>query len=138
MKMIPYLKSLTQKAHETGTPVTLPLFLAYPDQEEAWQDWQTYLFGPDILVSAIWQSGKEKHKLYLPAGEEWKDAWDLGKIYTGGQYIEVDSPTYKIPVFIRKGSKIDLGDLNKLYQESLEIASKKPDLAELEKAEGWR
>ena len=30
------------------------------------------------------------------------------------------------------------GFLEAVYQESLEIASKKPDIAELEKAEGWR
>ena len=28
-----------------------------------------------VIMTAIWQSGKEKHKLYLPDGEEWLDAW---------------------------------------------------------------
>lgn len=138
MKLIPYIHSLALEARKTGIPVVRPLFLAYPDQKEAWMDWQTYLFGPDILVSAVWQSGVKKHKLYLPEGEEWIDAWNKDKTFTGGQYIEVDAPKYKIPVFIRKGSKIVLGDLNALYQESLELASKKHNLAELEKAEGWR
>jgi alpha-glucosidase (family GH31 glycosyl hydrolase) len=137
MKLVPYLKLLTREANETGTPVVRPLFLAYPEQEDAWEDWQTYLLGDDVLISAIWQSGKEKHRLYLPAGQEWIDAWDTGKIYQGGKYIEVDAPKYKIPVFIRKGSKINLGDLNALYQESLEIASQRPDLTKLEKEEGW-
>jgi alpha-D-xyloside xylohydrolase len=138
MKLIPYLHSLAKEASITGTPVARPLFLIYPDQPEAWKDWQTYLLGPDILVSAIWQSGKEEHKLYLPAEEEWVDAWENNKIYQGGQYIEVEAPKYKIPVFIRKGAAIDLGNLKELYQESQKIASRKPDLVELEKAEGWR
>ncbi len=138
MKLIPYLHSLAKEANATGTPVARPLFLVYPDQPEAWKDWQTYMLGPDILVSAIWQSGKEKHNLYLPDGEEWVDAWNTDKIVQGGQYIEVEIPKYKIPLFIRKGAAIDLGNLNELYQESQKIASQKPDLAELEKAEGWR
>ena len=138
MKLIPYLMALVKKAHESGAPIVRPLFLVYPEQQNAWEDWQTYLLGPDILVSAIWQSGKEHHKLYLPAGEEWIDAWNTGKTYTGGKTIEVEAPKYKIPVFIRKGAQIDLMNLNELYQESLEIASQKPDLAALEKAEGWR
>jgi alpha-D-xyloside xylohydrolase len=138
MKLIPYLRSLAIQARDTGMPIARPLFLIYPDQKEAWTDWQTYQLGPDILVSAIWQSGKEKHKLYLPKGVEWVDAWEKNKIYEGGQYIEVDAPKHKIPIFIRKGSEIDLGNLNELYQESLKIASHKYDLAELEKAEGWK
>jgi hypothetical protein len=40
-------------------------------------------------------------------------------------------------VFIRKGSKINLGDLNKLYEESVKIVSEKPNLEKLEKEEGW-
>ena len=138
MKIKDYVNSLAVEANKTGTPVLRPLFLTYPDQKEAWNDWQTYTLGNDILVSAIWESGVKKHKLYLPAGEEWIDAWNTSNVIKGGKYIEVDAPLYKIPVFIRKGSKIDLGDLNKLYEESVKIVSQKPNLEELEKEEGWR
>jgi len=138
MKLIPYIRSLAVQARDTGMPIARPLFLVYPDQQEAWKDWQTYMLGPDILVSAIWESGKEKHKLYLPANEKWVDAWNTDQIYHGGRYIEVETPPYKIPIFIRKGVGIDLGNLMELYQESQKIASQKPDLTELEKAEGWR
>jgi len=41
-------------------------------------------------------------------------------------------------LFIREGSDIDLGDLNALYEESLEKVATPPDLSELEKAEGWK
>jgi alpha-D-xyloside xylohydrolase len=138
MKLIPYLHSLVKEASSTGMPIARPLFLIYPDQPEAWNDWETYLLGPDILVLAIWEAGTEKHRLYLPGGEKWIDAWDTNRIYRGGQYIEVEAPKFKIPIFIRQGSAIQLGDLEALYQESLKIASQKPDLAELEKVEGWR
>ncbi len=138
MKLVPYVQRLAQEAHETGTPMARPLFLTYPDQEEAWNDWQTYLFGPDILVSAIWQSGVDKHRMYLPEDEDWVDVWDKNNVVQGGQYIEVDVPLHKMPIFIRKGANIDLGDLNALFEESLNIANTKLDLAELEKQEGWR
>ncbi len=54
IKLVPYLKTLVQEAHESGTPIARPLFLVYPEQQKAWEDWQTYLLGPDILVSEIW------------------------------------------------------------------------------------
>ena len=138
MKLIPYLMEQAREAQDSGMPIARPLFLNYPDQPEAWQDWQTYLLGPDILVSAIWQPGVEKHRLYLPAGEQWTDAWDREKTLQGGGYVEVEAPLHKIPIFIRQGSSLDLGDLNALYEESLGIAAKKPDLRELEQQEGWR
>lgn len=138
MKLIDYIHDLATGAHETGMPVVRPLFLVYPEQTEAWEDWQTYLLGPDLLVSVIWQKGKTRHRLYLPSGEIWIDAWNPDKIYQGGKSIEVQAPLYMIPVFIRRGANLHLGDLKKLYSESLQIAEKRPDLAELERAEGWR
>lgn len=138
MKLMPYLHALTKEAHETGMPIARPLFLVYPKQKESWSDWQTYLLGSDILVSAIWENGVTKHKLYLPAGENWVDAWNPEKEYAGGKFLEVDAPKHKIPVFIRKGADVDLGDLNALYEESLKLAARKPNLAELEAKEGWQ
>ena len=137
-KLAPYIREQSVKANKEGTPIVRPLFLVYPDQKEAWNDWQTYLFGPDILVSAVWQNTDMEQKLYLPSGETWIDAWNTSKEYQGGSYITVNAPLHKIPVFIRKGSTIKLGDLNAMYQESLSIASKKPDLKALEAAEGWK
>ncbi|MCF7803532.1 MAG: alpha-glucosidase [Candidatus Marinimicrobia bacterium] len=138
MKLIDYISEQSKVAQNSGMPIARPLFMIYPEQEEAWNDWQTYLFGPDILVSIIWRKGITSHEMYLPAGEEWVDAWNREKTYKGGQYVEVDAPQHKTPIFIRKGADIALGDLNALYEESLEIASEKPDLGKLEQAEGWR
>jgi alpha-glucosidase (family GH31 glycosyl hydrolase) len=138
MQLKDYVTVQAQKAHDDGTPVVRPLFLAFPDQKESWQEWQTYMFGPDILVSAIWQSGVSEQRVWLPAGETWIDAWSPeGKEYAGGTYLTVDAPLHKIPLFIRKGSEINLGNLEELYGESLELASEKPDIAALEKAEKW-
>jgi alpha-D-xyloside xylohydrolase len=138
MSLKDYVTSLAQKAHDDGTPVVRPLFLAFPGQEEAWNDWQTYMFGPDILVSAVWRKGATEQQLWLPAGETWIDAWSPEKReYEGGEYVTVAVPAYKIPLFIRKGCSIDPGNLHELYNESLEIAAEKPDLASLEKMETW-
>lgn len=138
MELISYLDELVNEAHEYGTPVVRPLFLMYPEQPDAWNDWQTYMFGNDILVSPIWEKNKDSQVVYLPEGEIWIDAWDPEQVYHGGQSVEIEAPLYKIPLFIREGSDIDLGDLNELYQESLKKVAVAPNLSELEKAEGWR
>jgi alpha-glucosidase (family GH31 glycosyl hydrolase) len=137
MKLIDYLNDLAIKANADGTPIARPLFLVYPEQPESWSDWQTYLLGPDILVSAIWKDEAVEHELFLPKGEVWIDAWNTEKEYEGGKFIKIEAPLYKIPLYIRKGSTIQLGNLKEIYSESLKIASEKPDLAELEKKENW-
>jgi len=122
-----------QEAHTTGMPIVRPLFLVYPEQKEAWDDWQTFLYGPDLLVSAIWKKGVRVHSLYLPKGEEWVDAWNPEKIYAGGQRISVQAALPNIPLFIRKDSEVDLGDLKALFRESLKLAGQQPDLAKLQR-----
>lgn len=135
-KLADYSYSLTKKANKTGMPIVRPLFLIYPEQKQSWSEWQTYLYGPDILVSAIWQKNQKSQKVFLPKGEFWIDAW-TNKIYKGGQILEIETPLHKIPIFIRKGSKINLGDLNKLYEESIKKVSIKPDMKELQEKEIW-
>ena len=127
-----YSHQYAVKASETGMPIVRPLFLHFPEQPDAWNDWQTFLYGEDILVSAIWKKGVRSHRLFLPAGEQWIDAWNSDEVYEGGQWVEVETPMYKIPILIREGAETTLGNIQKIYEESLEIAQKKPDLAELE------
>jgi alpha-glucosidase (family GH31 glycosyl hydrolase) len=133
MRLIDYTDACAREAHATGMPIVRPLFMAYPGQPEALQDWQTYLYGPDILLSAIWEEGKRIHMLYLPAGERWIDAWDPSQVYDGGRLLMVEAPLHKIPIFLREGSEIELGDLNAEYAEALAAVAVRPNLAELQK-----
>jgi alpha-glucosidase (family GH31 glycosyl hydrolase) len=133
--LIDYSYQYAQEAGKTGMPVARPLFLAYPNQKEAWEDWQTYMFGEEILVSCIWKKDKRSHVCYLPEGTKWQDAWNKDKVYEGGQKVSIKTPMHKIPIFIKQGSDVDLGDLTALYQESLKIAKTKPNMKTLENKE---
>ncbi len=44
-----------------------------PGAPQAWTNWQTYLYGPDLLVSPIWEKGKRTQEVYLPSGAQWRD-----------------------------------------------------------------
>lgn len=136
MSLVDYVYALAKNAAETGMPVARPLFLEYPGQPESWNNWETYKFGDDLLVSVIWGKGKTSQQVYLPAGETWIDLWD-NKEYEGGKYIEVEALAYKTPVFLRKGSTLILPDLNELYKESQEITREKISMRDLEAKEKW-
>jgi alpha-glucosidase (family GH31 glycosyl hydrolase) len=127
-----YSYRLAKDAHNSGMPIVRPMFIVDPSHPEAWANWWTYMYGPDVVVSPVWQKGVRKQQVYLPAKSRWRDAWNPDKIYKGGQVVTVDAETYQIPLFVRVGSPLFLGDLKQEWQESQAIAKTKPDLKMLE------
>ncbi len=79
-----------------------PLFFDFPQDNQAWEVDDEYMFGPDILVAPILYEGIRCRKVYLPAGADWKNTID-GQRHNGGQWIECDAPIESIPVFLRNG-----------------------------------
>src|SRR4030095_13044363 len=131
-RLVDYSFKHAQEASHTGMPVVRPLFLVDPKAPAAWSNWWTYLYGRDLLVSPIWEKGKRTQEVYLPGGSSWRDAWDPKKIYKGGRTITVASEQHQLPLLVRVGSPVELGDLNREWKESLAIAEKRPDLKALD------
>jgi alpha-glucosidase (family GH31 glycosyl hydrolase) len=131
-RLADYGYQAAREAHRTGMPIVRPLFTVDPQAPEAWTNWQTYQYGPDLLVSPVWEKGKRTQEVYLPAGRQWRDAWRPEKVHRGGQTVSVRAELHQIPLFVRAGSEVRIGDLNREYDESLAIAGKKPDLRALE------
>jgi alpha-glucosidase (family GH31 glycosyl hydrolase) len=130
-RLIDYNYQYAQEATKTGMPIVRPLFLVDPKATAAWTNWWTYQYGRDFVVSPIWEKGKRMQEVYLPLGASWKDAW-TGKVYRGGSNVTVNAEPHQLPLFIRVGSKVELGNLNKEWEESVEIANRKPDLKALD------
>ncbi len=104
-RLRPYVTRLMQEAHEKGTPVMRPMFYDFSDDPTCWEVETQYLFGPDILVVPITDSGCRTIEVYLPAGASWTNAWS-GEQFQGGQWITVDAPIEQIPLFARDGFEI--------------------------------
>lgn len=131
-RLIDYSFAYAQEASTTGMPIVRPLFLVDPKSPEAWTNWWTYLYGRDILVSPLWEKGKRTQQVYLPSGHTWRDAWNPDGVYQGGRTITVKAELHQLPLFIRVGSSVKLGDLNLEWKESHAIAERKPDLKALD------
>ena len=104
-RLRPYIAGLMAQAHEKGTPVIRPLFYEFPDDPDAWAVEDAYLFGPDLLVAPVMEAGQTRRRVYLPAGAEWRDAWEDVE-YPGGSVVEVDAPIDRIPLFLRDGASL--------------------------------
>ena len=93
-------------AHEDGTPIMRPLFYDFPDDPEAWEVDDEYLFGPDVLVAPILFESERERDVYLPEGM-WRSALD-GSEVAGGQTVRAKAPLEQIPVFVRAGKLEDV------------------------------
>jgi alpha-D-xyloside xylohydrolase len=101
-RLRPYVAAQIAHYARTGDPVMRPLFYDFPDDAACWSVADAYLFGPDLLVAPVFESGARARSVYLPAGADWREA-RTGARHRGGRTIEVEAPPGRIPLFIRDG-----------------------------------
>ena len=103
----PYTRTLMTEAHEHGQPVIRGMFHEFPDDTTCWDLADQYMYGPDLLVAPIVQSGATSRDVYLPAGATWTElASEL--LLDGGQWVTVQAPIDVVPVFARDGRRTEL------------------------------
>ncbi len=129
-----YAYAQAQEASRSGLPIVRPLFLVEPGAPVAWSNWWTYQYGPDLVVSPIWEKGRREQEVYLPGGVKWRDAWQPEKIYDGGQTITVHAEVHQMPFFVRDGAPVAkvIGDLNREWADAQAISQTRPDLKALD------
>jgi alpha-D-xyloside xylohydrolase len=67
------------------------------------------MFGPAFLVAPVTDQGATSRRVYLPAGVDWYNYWTNERLH-GGQTIEVEAPIATLPLFVRAGSILPLGE----------------------------
>jgi hypothetical protein len=108
-RLIPYLYSYSRVVHETGTPLVRPLYLEFPELDEAYQYPYEYLLGREFLIAPIGtpgDGGVTRKEIYLPPGE-WFD-YETGDAYSGPTIINYVAPLDRCPLFVRAGAIIPM------------------------------
>lgn len=107
-ELLPFFYNEFYNASQTGIPIVRSMFLNYQDDNECYSDNAQYQFmiGDNLLVAPVLSEYENYRKLYLPEGK-WLD-WESNKVYEGKQWIIVEAPIEKIPVFIREGAVIPM------------------------------
>ncbi|GEN51570.1 glycoside hydrolase family 31 protein [Alkalibacterium pelagium] len=105
-----YIKEIMLKAHNKGTPPMRPLFYEFPDDPDAWEVDNQFMFGSSLLIAPVLEYKARKRNIYLPKGTKWEDFWTKQQ-YIGGQSIEIDAPIDKLPIMINLNSELTLNHL---------------------------
>ena len=120
-RFAPYLYSLEYEASQTGAPIMRPLVYEFQKDEAVFDENFEFLFGRDILVANILESGVTSQKVYLPSGCKWYDWNDNFRCYEGGQTIELPVTMSSIPMFLREGALVPMADNQLMSMENDQV-----------------
>jgi alpha-D-xyloside xylohydrolase len=107
--LLPYIYPLARKTYETGAPFMRALWMDFGNDPQVSTIGDEYMFGPAFLVAPVTEQGATSRRVYLPAGTTWYDWWTNEK-HAGGKWITAPAPIDRIPLFVRAGSIVPLGE----------------------------
>ena len=103
-RLMPYLYTIFQQAHEHGLPVMRPMFFADPDDIALRMEDRAFLVGPDLMVIPRWAED-----VAVPQGK-WQNVSIAGE--------DLGSDKYQCDLKIRGGAIVPLGPI---VQSTVEI-----------------
>jgi len=101
-KLMPYVYAQAKDCSERGLPMVRALLVEFPEDQGAWLVEDEYMFGSQILVAPLMESGSGRD-VYLPRGK-WID-YQSGKVYEGG-YQHIEAGRIPAIILVRDGSLI--------------------------------
>lgn len=118
-ELLPYFYSLAGFAFLEGKSIMRPLAFEFPEDKKVYDIKDQYMIGSELMICPVTEpmyfgpgskkpAGKTR-KVYFPEGEGFYDFY-TGAFYEGGQTVEVDAPLDVIPVFVKEGSIIPMGN----------------------------
>lgn len=120
-QLLPYIYSLAHNTNQTGAPYMRALFMDFPDDPKVADLRDEYMFGPAFLVAPVIDQGQATREVYLPAGADWYNFWTNERLH-GGQTVKVEAPIDTLPLFVRAGSIVPLGQAIESTREVQKIA----------------
>ena len=105
-RLMPYVYAQAKDCSLRGLPMVRALLVEFPDDPGAWLVEDEYMFGSQILVAPLLESGNSR-TVYLPDqgnGLKWID-YQTGRIYPSG-YQQIEAGPIPCIILVRDGSLI--------------------------------
>jgi alpha-D-xyloside xylohydrolase len=100
---MPYVYAQAKDSSERGLPMVRALFIEYPGDPGSWQVDDEYLFGSDILVAPLMETGATERNVYLPPGQ-WID-YQTAKVFAGGWHT-IAAGQIPVVMLVRDGAVV--------------------------------
>ena len=102
-QLMPYVYSQAKKCTEEGLPMMRALLIEYPNDPGAWLVDDAYLFGDNIMVAPLLETGKSRD-VYLPGEDKWID-YQTGEVYSPG-WNHIECGELPVVMLVKDGSAI--------------------------------
>ena len=103
--MAPYIYTMARKGYDDGISLCRPMYYDYPENKEAYEFRNEYMFGDDVLVMPVTapvENGYAQVRVWLPEGE-WYE-WHTGALLKGNQIVERSFAVDEYPIYIKAGA----------------------------------
>ena len=132
-RLLPYIYSLAGKVHTDSYTITRALAFDFASDTQVVDLKDEFMFGPALLVAPVitpmyysadsqpLENVAKTRRVYLPHGTNWTDFW-TGEKYKGGQWITVEATINRIPLLVRQGAIIPMGQVMQYTSEKKDAA----------------
>ena len=111
-RLVPYIRSYTYQATQTGLPVMRALFLEYPNDTAVYDTSDAYAFGKELLVAPIVSEGGSRSVYFPTGGSRFLEYFNKAQVFLPGQTQNITAlPLDTIPVYVREGAIVVTGDV---------------------------
>lgn len=107
-RLMPYTYSQAWQVTHHGSTLMRALVMDFPQDRQARELTDEFLFGPALLVCPVTKPGATTRPIYLPSGTRWYDFW-TGQAWSGGRTITARAPIATLPLYVRAGSIVPMG-----------------------------
>lgn len=123
-RLMPYIYSVAGNTYHNDYTIMRGLIMDFAADPDVKNIGDQYMFGPSLLINPVYKYQARERKVYLPAGQGWYD-FNTGKYTEGGQSVNAPAPYERMPIFVKEGSIIPIG------QDIQYTSEKSPDMITL-------
>jgi alpha-D-xyloside xylohydrolase len=107
-RMMPYIYSLAGMTYFNDYTIMRALVMDFNADANTYNIGDQYMFGPNLMVCPVYKYKAASRDVYFPSNTNWYD-FETGEYITGGKTKTVAAPYERIPLFVKEGSILPMG-----------------------------
>lgn len=118
-RLMPYIYSMAGWVYLNDYTIMRPMVMDFGYDPQVNNLGDQYMFGPSLLVAPVYAYKTRSRNVYFPKNTDWYDFY-TGAYQPGGRTATVDAPYERMPLYVKAGSILPIG-------EEIQYTSEKPE-----------
>ena len=115
-QLMPYIYSLAGMTYFNDYTIMRAMVMDFGNDAITHNISDQYMFGPHLMVCPVYTYKATSRDVYFPANSNWYD-YESGEYITGGKTVKVSAPYQRIPLYVREGSILPMGEVIRSTKE---------------------